>query len=232
MGFPIQAIIGNSHLPDGSNVNLAPRYTNEAAAVIQQVHGKYFEQLVRGNVSYGGTAAAGVVLAGTASAAIGALYWNKASGAVPVIDEITRVEYTMPLGAQVLGSMNWYYLNAGANIGTAAPIATLVTAGSIINGLLGASPVKTPAYVCYVGASTWTAAGGAVGFVFLKVVPISFWAGAVATTAAPAYILWEDYDGTLVMPPGMALQLNNSGGTTNIGVSATVVEVPALGALG
>jgi hypothetical protein len=231
MGFPIQAIIGNSHLADGSNVNLAPRYTNEGAAVIQQGHGKYFEQAIRGNVSYGGTAAAGAVLAATTSGNIGALYWNKASGAVQVMDEIARVEYTMPLGAQVLGSFNWYYLNAGSNIGTAAPIATLVTVGTIVNALLGAAPVKTPAYVCYVGASTWTAAGGAVGFVFLRVAPISLWAGAVNTTTAPAYILWEDYDGTFIIPPGMAVQLNGTG-TTNVGVTATVVEVPVLGALG
>jgi hypothetical protein len=176
--------------------------------------------------------AAGAVLVATASAGVGALYWNKASGAVLVMDEVARVEYTMPSGAGVLGSMNWYYLNAGSNIGTLAPIATLVTAGSIVNALLGAAPIKTPAYVCYVGASTWTAAGGAVGFVFLRVAPISFWAGAVNTTTAPPYEIWEDYDGTFIMPPGMAVQLNNSGGTTAIGVSATVVEVPVLGALG
>lgn len=226
MGFPVQGVIGNSHLGDGSNVNLAPRYTNEAAAVVQELHGKYFEQAIRGNVSYGGTVAAGVVLVGTGSGAVGGLYWNKSSGAVQVVDEIARMEYTMPAGAQVLGSMNWYFLNAGANIGTGAPIATLVTAGSIVNALLGGAPVKVPNYVCYVGASTWA------GFAFLKVVPISMWAGAVATTAAPAYILWEDLDGTMLIPPGMAIQLNNSGGTTNIGFSATIVEVPVLGALG
>ena len=225
MGFPIQGMVGNSHLGDGSNINLAPRYTNEAAAVVQELHGKYFEQSVRGNVSYGGTVAAGVVLVGTGSGTVNGLYWNKSSGAVQVIDEIARMEYTCPANAQVLGSMNWYYLNAGANIGTGAPIATLVTAGSIVNALLGGAPVKTPNYVCYVGASTWA------GFAFLRVVPISFWAGAVATTTAPAYELWEDYDGTMLMPPGMSLTLCNSGGTTNIGFSATIVEVPVLGAL-
>jgi len=225
MGFRPDAVVGNNHLADGATSNISPRYTNESAAVVQELHGKYFEQAVRGNVNFVGTVAAGVVLVASGSGSVGGLYWNKAGGAVQVIDEIARMEYTMPAGAQVLGSMNWYYLYAGANIGTGAPIATVVTAGSIVNALLGGAPIKTPNIVVYVGASTWA------GFAFLKVVPISMWAGAVATTTAPAYILWEDYDGTFVIPPGMAVQLNNSGGTTNVGFTATVVEVPVLGAL-
>jgi hypothetical protein len=226
MGFALQGVVGTQKYGDGASQNLSARFTNDGALVVAENHGRLYEQAIRGNVFYVGTAAAGAVLAGTGSGAIGDLMWNKSGGASLVLDEIYEIDVTMPLGAQVLGSFNWYYLYGGSNIGTGAPIATLVTAGSIVSSLLGGAPVKTPNIVCYVGASTWA------GFAFLRVCHISCWAGAVATTSAPAYMLYEQYEGGLVMPAGMALQLNNSGGTTNVGVTATVIEVPAPGALG
>ena len=218
MGFAIQGVIGTQKWTDGAQLNLPMRFTNDGALVVAENHGRLYEQAIRGNVFYAGTVAAGVVLVGTGSGTVNILYWNKAG--LGTIDEVYQVDVTMPAGAQVLGSMNWYYLNAGGNIGTAAPIATLVTAGSVLSSLGGGGPVKTPNVVCYVGASTWT------GFAFLRVMHISMWAGAVATTTAPAYMLWENYEGSLIMKSGQALTLCNSGGTTNIGVSATVIEVP------
>lgn len=220
MGFTFQGVVGPNKMTDGSNTNISPRFTGDGAMVVAENHGRLYEQAIRGNVFYAGTVAAGVVLAGTGSGAIGALYWNK--GGSSVIDEIYEIDVTMPLGAQVLGSFNWYGLVAGANIGTAAPIATLVTAGSIVSsvygGSFGAASAKTPNVVAYVGASTWT------GFAFWRVSHISCWAGAVATTTAPAYMLYEQYEGGLILIPGNAAQLNNSGGTTNVGVTATLIE--------
>ena len=224
MGFSFTGVIGTQQQGDATNLNLALRFANDGALVVAHNHGRLYEQAIRGNVFYAGTSDAGAVLAGTGTGNIGVLYWNKSG--LGVNDAIWQLDVSMPLGAQVLGSFNWYRLNAGANIGTGAPIVTLVTAGSVLSSLGSGTPVKTPNVVCYVGASTWA------GFAFLRVCHISCWAGAVATTAAPAYMLWENYEESLQLAPGQALQLNNSGGTTTVGVTATIIEVPAPGCIG
>lgn len=220
MGFGIQGVIGPNKMIDGANVSISPRFTNDGAWVVAENHGRLYEQSIRGNVFYAGTSDAGAVLVASASAGVGALYWNKAGSTV--IDEIYEIDVTMSAGNQILGSFNWYGVLGGAQISTGGIIRTLVTAGSVVSSVYGGSfnsaSAKTPAFVCYVGASTWA------GFAFWRVCHISCWAGAVLTTAAPAYMLYEQYEGGFLLLPGVAAQLNNSGGTTTVGVTATIIE--------
>jgi len=216
MGFKPDVLVGAQKLSDGPQTNFSPRYDPDGGQVVVENHGKYWEQLIRGNVSFAGTAAAGATVVASASAAVGILYWNQGVGAA--FDEIARLETGYISGANVPGFFAWYYLKGGANIGTAAPIATLVTAGTIVNGLLGGSPIKTPGYVCYIGASTWT------GFAYLKATRMSMLTGVAATAVAP-FMLWEEYDGTLGIQPLFALQLNhNAANTAVMSYSATIVE--------
>ena len=226
MGFSLQGVVGTQRYADGAAQNIAMRFTNDGALVVAENHGRLYEQAIRGNVFYIGTVAAGVVLAASGSGNVGALYWNLGGGANLALDEVYEIDVTMPANAQVLGSFNWYYTYAGNSYGTVSPIRILNTVGNTVSSLLGGSPAKIPNLICYVGTTTWTA------MTFFRVCHISCWAGAVNTTTAPAYMLYEQYEGGFLIAPGMAVQLNNSGGTTNVGVTATVIETPAPGALG
>jgi hypothetical protein len=225
MGFMPAMVAGTQKISDGPLGAGSFRVANDGALVVCENHGKFYEQMIRGNVYFAGTAAAGATVVASASGAVGILYWNKSGGAVLVQDEVARLEIGYISGANVPGFYAWFYLYAGANIGTGAPIATVVTAGNVVNALLGGSPVKAPNVICYIGASTWA------GFAYLKATRMSMFTGLAATATTP-FQLWEDYDGVLGMPAGMALQLNNNAAQTAvIAATATIIEVPAPGAL-
>ena len=197
------------------------RMGNLRELVVQEAHGKFYEGTYRGNrYSIGNTVAAlsanSITLTATTTPIIGA--WNPTtSTANLVIDKATLQLAVAGNSAVAPGGFVWATSTGNAAITTgSAPLnrKTLVAAGSQAKGF-----------------SLGTALTGLTNNLVIQ------FAGAFGTllaaqgsTATPLLggIGYEEFDGSLIIPPGGVLALLNTTSTTTISVAASLVweEVP------
>ncbi len=179
--------------------------------ITSQLHGKYYTQASRGNVYYGSTAAAGLVntifSAITAPTFIGLLLWNP-TGSNRNLSLIRASVGISAVGATAQSAWGYAWLNVGANVYTGAapgPISafTAITAtrGSAICGVAGQG-----SSVALLGsAATFTTPGLPWG----RSASFSTATGAITTQIAPS-MLFEDFDGSMIVPPGYIFALTSA----------------------
>lgn len=150
--------------------------------------GKYYPDVLAGNVFIGATAAAGVAFPISTGTAVTFGLWNTSStkNAVLIDLDVGATSGTIALGT--LGLANQY---CGFAIGTAAPLSAF-TAGTPKNAMVGAGNGSVMSFTP--SAATLTAGGTA-----LK------WLGKSIESATAGLGIFDghyEFDGKVIVPPG------------------------------
>ena len=197
MGFTFSGAVGPSILNDGLQPNLGVRSARDSSLVVQESHGKWTEQVSRGNVYHATTLTAGVAIIVAATTGNHPTLWNPTTsgfGAEFIGLKIGRVSGTDAPGA-------WYWAStfpAGSAIATGGPIATF-TRVAVVNGLVGGAADAVmnwaPAINTYTVAPTFWAPVG-----------ITMFTGTVAAVIAEIQLDIE-FDGQIALGPSSALSV-------------------------
>ncbi len=171
------------------------RVGNQGELQTGRLNAKFYEQTLRGNAFVYSQAATGKALVAPATTLLAPMIWN------PTGSGKNLVLHKLILG--YIGTNNWVpghidygvVTNAGAQIGTGAPIVSL-TQVSGVNLLLGAGNVSVmrfcpsvcvtitaPTFLCPTGISTQTG---------------------TPTSVTPPFQAVDDINGLIVVPPGVA----------------------------
>ncbi len=165
--------------------------------IVAELHGKYFEQCYRGNVFYGSTATAGVVIPIASTLTPTYSIWNPAGSGKLLVPIVTLIGWTATQSA--LGSLVWMATtNAGSSISTTAPFVAFGS-GTPVNANLGSGKVS----------QMRLASGGTTTLVAAATVYRSMGIGMGVNTVATAnsWVLRDDWDGSGVVPPGNAISV-------------------------
>ena len=199
MGFTFTGAVGPSILNDGLQPNFGIRAARDSSLVVQESHGKWTEQVSRGNVFHATTLTAGVAIIVAATTGNHPTLWNPTTsgfGAEFIGLKIGRVSGTDAPGA-------WYWAStiaAGSTIATAGPVATFTNVAAL-NALVGGSPASDAIMRWAPAVNTYTAAP-----VFYAPVGITMFTGTVAAVIAEIQLM-IDFDGTMGVAPGSAISL-------------------------
>ena len=158
--------------------------------------GKYYVDAFLGNVFVGTTAAAGVILPVYSNTAQTFVIWNplgSGKNIIPINLTIGYVSTTAAASNFVLA----YQTGCGAQSATASPI-TAITLATPVNMNLGAGNSSIAKFAP--ATATFTA-----GLTLLKSTGFNQLVTTAATTGGVGWTWREDYDGTLIIPPGVAL---------------------------
>lgn len=194
------------------------RGTSDGAAVVTNLHGKYYEQASRGRAFYGSSASAGIAIIVPATTGGHPTLWNPSDSGVNV--NIIRVELSYVSGNHAPGAFEWALTtNTGSNVATGAPIAsaTLVDAVPCVVGSGFAAKARwSPTSNTFTAAPTFTRALG-----------VGLHTGVAATATNPTEIR-VDYDGDFGLAPGNAVSLCYQTTTTTALFQVTVAweEIP------
>lgn len=168
--------------------------------ITSQLHGKYYTQASRGNVYYASSAAAGLVntifSATSAPTYIGLLVWNP-QGSGRNLSMIRANVGIAAVGATALSAWGYAWVNnAGSGVATAGVVSSFTgitaTRGSAICGLggQGSSVALTGSAATFTTALAW---GRSAAF--------SSATGAITTQIGPP-MMTEDFEGSMIVPPG------------------------------
>lgn len=177
----------------------------QADGIVSELHGKYYTQNSWGNLFYGANAAAGAAFTIFSNATfVGLILWNpQGSG-----KNLSIVRASLALDTQASTAMaGWGYtwlINAGSGIATGAPFSafTAITAtrGSCTLGATGQG-----ASVALLGS------GATLTTAFANWRPANFSTSTGAITVAiAASQMSEELDGTMIVPPGVAVALTSN----------------------
>lgn len=178
---------------DGANPPLLQGKQGELIA--SELHGKYYTQSYRGNAYWASAAAAGIITTAFSNTTyVGLLLWNP-QGSGKNLVPIRAMQGRILAATTVAAWGHAFLLNAGAGVATAAPLSafTAITAtrGAANNpGLTG----QGNSVALVGGGATFTTAlawGRANGF-----------SEGTNTTAVVDQVQLEDFDGSLIIPPG------------------------------
>jgi len=211
----VEMRVGPARLADDAEA--APRLGNSGEQIVQELNGRYYEQVVRGNVFIYSTAAAGIAPILPAIAAGAPAIWNPAGSGYNFIPLRLLMGYVS--GANVPGFFEFAYTpNTGATVAAGQPI-TAFTDAAPVNALLGSGKVSkmrwAPAVATFVANP-----------VFLMTLGLSQFTGLAATAVAP-FTLIHDFDGTLIIGPGNAVSIGcNAANTAVYSIALIGMELP------
>lgn len=211
----------NISAADGTNLPILQGKAGEQ--MVSELHGKYYNQAYRGNVYWGSTALAGVTLPILSSTSPTFVLWNLQGSGKNL--SLIRCQITPTTAMTTASGYGYAFVpNAGAAIGTAAPFSafTQITA---TRGpcLVPATAGQGNSAALLASAATLTTA--ATQF---RSNGMSSGTGAI-TVPASQPVLSEDFDGTLILPPGTAMIVGTTivtSGQTATGVTLIWEEVP------
>ena len=184
---------------DGTTSSLNFGRSNEA--LIGELHGKYYLQCYRGNLYYTTTTAAGVAISTSSTLTPTYSLWNPAGSGKNVV--LVSLAVGWDATSSVAGGIVWTATtNAGSGISSTAPFVAFGT-GTAINANLSSG--KAAQLRCATGGTTTLVAAATL----YRTTGISFGSTAV-TTASAWWVAREDYDGTMIVPPGNAIHIMGS----------------------
>lgn len=221
MGMIVNGQTGPQVLNDGVNTPL--RQGRLGDLIASELHGRFYEQNYRGNLYSNGVTATAlsantISLNATTTPIIGV--WNPSvSQANLVILQASLQVAVQAATSTAQGAFVWAVSTGNAAISTgSAPInrKTLFAAGSQAKGMaFQALTGLTNNLVVIEGADL---AGG------LAITT----AGVAVTTVVPTWAYVQNFDGSLIVPPGGVLALLNTVSTANLSVASRLLweEVP------
>jgi hypothetical protein len=197
MPLPLTGVVGApSNVSSADGVSLPLLQGKQSELLASELHGKYYTQAYRANAFYASVAATGVVTTAFSNGSyIGGLLWNP-SGSGKNCVPIRATQGRILAATTVCAFGHAYLANAGAGVGTAAPISAFTTIAAALRGPLnqpgitgqGGSVALIGAGATFTTALTW---GRTNGF-----------AAGTETTAIVEQAYVEDFDGMLIIPPG------------------------------
>lgn len=179
----------------------------QGEGIVTDLHGKYYTQTYRGNVFYVSTVAAGLAIPISSTTAPTVALWNPAGSGKNA--ELIRVTLGYASGTSVATPIGLMFaLNAGNTVATGAVFTAFnrsVLNTNLFNGLLGAGDTSAMNASAN-GTITLTAAGTWLMTLFGE-------SALIATTAMNPYAVTHEFDGTVIIPPGVAVWLAGTAAT-------------------
>lgn len=173
------------------------------ALVTSELHGKYAEQAVRGNIYSAVSASAALVANGAGTTSVLALYNPPGSGKNLYLIR-THLLPTVAPGTQVTGAFAYYYVNN--------PILSGLTAGTVNSNLVGSNQKG-------VGLAYTIATVLPVPAVLL---PLATKFGTAAPTSTFPVRIVDELDGQIVIGPGGFLTIQETTADTTTNYSAVI----------
>lgn len=215
-------IQGQAGAPPSQSVtdgnNYPPLMGKQQDLIVSELAGKYYTQAVRGNLFFGSTAAAGVVPPAFSATAQTYAVWNPLGSGKNVVPVHLRLGL-VTVGVVTSNFCLGYTLGAGAQVATGGAI----TAGTFVapvNGILGGGVASVTKF-----APATITAGAAP--LYLRTTGSTSFEATTPTAANNFWQLGEDYDGSLVVPPGVVIYVaNNIAGVATWDISMAWLEVP------
>ena len=201
----------------GLTPNDAIRVMSDGAQVVAGAHGPYLESALRNRVYTGSSASGGIAIIAPATGGGHPTLWNPSDSGRYL--SVIRLALGYVSGNNAPTCFEWAVtLNTGSAIATAAPIltGTRVAPVGIVGGALDNKGVWIPTTNTFTAAPTFLCSAG-----------LSLFTGVAATAVAP-FTLRADYNGDLVIAPGVAISLCTQAATTTalFQVSVTWEEIP------
>ncbi len=174
----------------------------QSEGIFSELHGKYYTQTYRGRLWSASLATATAIPALATNATPNFFVVNPAGNMTNVV--LVRLNVGFVAGTGIAGQIGYAYLpNAGGGgVGTLAPFSAFSTvAAGIKSGKIGQ---------LYAGNIMFGSAA-TIGGVVPSALTLWRWSnlsqGAPITTTATAYSLFEDFDGTAILPPNTGFAL-------------------------
>jgi hypothetical protein len=196
--------------PDGTPSSFNAGRANEL--LIAELHGKFFTQAYRGNVYYSSTASGGVVIPISNTTTPTYSLWNPSGSGKLLVPVTLYIGWTATTAA--LSSIVWTATtNAGSGLSSLSGF-TAFGSSTTVNGNLGGGNTSVMR-VASGGTTTLVAAATVYRNTGLTI-------GPSASTVAPGWVWRDDYEGSLIVPPGTAIHLM---ATTAIAIVAEITTV-------
>jgi len=184
-----------------------------AEGIVAELHGKYYTQTYRGNCFFVSTVGAGLAIPVISTTSPTLCLWNPTGSGKNAV--LIRASASNTLNATtVQGSfLLMAQFNAGNTVATGAVFTAFAQAAlgtNLFNCNLGGGNVSVMRSSA-TATNTLTAASVLVAANMGQINPTTV-AGAVATGAQPALVY--DFDGTIIVPPGVVVYFAASSATT------------------
>lgn len=220
----VQGTTGPVNFGDG--VNPPVRQGRQGDVVVSELHGRYYEQTYRNNVYFTGhtaltaLSANTVTLTATTTPILG--IWNPATSTVNAVllqAYLNVVANNLTSGAAP-GVFVWAVSNGNNAISTGlTPFnsRTLIATGSQVRGFAGATALTGLTNNLAIVAGSQLPAPSGLTYTTLA-----------STALLPSYAGREDFDGSIIIPPGAVLALLNTTSSTVFSAVGRLVweEVP------
>lgn len=199
----MQGMSGVQNNADGTTL-ITQQFGQQGDGLVSELHGKYYNQNVRGNLWMGLSASTGIALIAPATGGGHPTLFNPVGSAVNL--SLVRLTLGYVSGNNAPTCIEWAStLNAGSQAATGAAILT-ATAVAPTNCVIGGT--GTNKVIWSPTVNTFTAAP-----VFVMPTGFSLFTGVAATATTP-FTMIADYDGTLIVAPGAAISLCTQAATT------------------
>lgn len=185
--------VGQGSYADGSTPPL--RLGRQQDLIVSQLHGKYYEQVSRGNVFHLGVTwttviAAGNLASAAAAAATQFAIWNPSTNNKNI--SLLRLTLSLISGTTPVGPITYSQFS-----GVGVP--TVASSGTPYNALFGNAGTPSAHYMAQAGSAAGALTGGGA-LVQAGVSGFYYSAGTYANLAV-SYAA-DDIDGRIVLPPG------------------------------
>lgn len=188
--------------------------------LFSELTGKYFTLNYRGKVWAASLTSASAIPVAATNATPNFIVWNPSGNTTAVA--LIRLNVGFAAGTGVAGMIGYSYIpNAGSAVATAASISAFTAGPAIQSGIGGTAYGGN---VKFGTAATVTGTGNGI--------PVRWrWSnlsqGAPITTTTSVYSLYEDFDGTMILPPNVAFYIDASAAIAEtMMISLVAAEVP------
>ena len=188
------------------------------APTVQELHGKWFTQSRAGNMFVAECAAAGVVPPIYNNTAQTFGLWNPQGSGVNAV--ITKLRVGLVTVGVVTSNFVYSYNTGVTTVATGTGVVTVATQTTPVSTIVGYTAAQPQ---CKMMTAVTTVAP-----TFYRSIGLST---CMATTPTAANMFWaqmgEDYDGDLIVPPGVVLYVgNNIAGVATYNLALTFYETP------
>lgn len=185
------------------------------------LNAQYYVDAFNGNVFIGSTAVAGVKPPATNATAITYAIWNPLGSNKNIVPLYTNIGYSDTTSAAGNLCLS-YQTGMGSQVATGSPV-TAATLVAPVNAFLSAGNASIAKFA----PATLTLANAAS---FLMSFGFSQLVTTAATTSAPGWTWQYNYNGALIIPPGVGVFVTgNTAALSNLDIVSVWAEVPLSG---